>query len=352
MNRNDPLPALLPAGLLLVLLLCFPADMARGVQDALTLCGTALIPSLFPFFVLCSFLVRSGLTDRLGAKADRAVRAVFRLPGEAAGAILLGLCGGYPVGMRMTAQLYAKGALTRSEAERMSLFCVSAGPAFVTGTVGASMLGSRSVGRLLFAAVTLSALTVGVLLRFTDTPSVPRAAAPRQSSGMTRSLCAAVADAGASMLSVCAWVLLFSGVCRVTAKLPAALSVPLGCLLEVTNGCRTAVSLSLPLPLLAAILAFGGCAVHCQTLPDVTVCGVRLSRFFAFRAVHAALAASVCETLLRLFPQTQSVVLLQNGAVLQPLSACAPASAALLATSAVFIWQTASPKNAAFLQKS
>ena len=345
MNRNDHLSALLPAGLMLLMLLCFPTDMAQGVRDALTLCGEALIPSLFPFFVLCAFLAHSAIIDGLGTRTERVTRAVFRLPGAATGAILLGLCGGYPVGMRMCAQLYEKGALTHSEAERMSLFCVAAGPAFVTGTVGASMLANRSAGRLLFAAVTLSALMIGILLRFTDTPSVPRTVPPRTPYSLPRSVCAAVGDAGASMLSVCAWVLLFSGVQNVSSKLPAALSVPLSCLLEVTTGCRTASALSLPLPVIAAILGFGGFAVHCQVLPDVSACGARLSRFFAFRAVHAALAASFCEVLLHLFPQAQSAVLLQNGAVLQPLSASAPASAALLVTSAVFIWQTAAPKR-------
>ena len=130
-----------------------------------------------------------------------------------------------------------------------------------------------------------------------------------------------------------------------TQKLPASLSVPLGCLLEVTNGCRTASALSLPLPVLAAILGFGGAAVHCQALPYVSACGARVSRFLAFRVVHAALSAAFCEALLRLFPQAQSVILLQNGTVLQPFSASAPASAALLATAAVFIWQTAEPKK-------
>ena len=345
MNRNQWLPALLPAGMLLALLFCFPKEMAQGVRDGLSVCGAALVPSLFPFFVLCTFLTRSGLSDVFGQKAEKITRLLFRLPGEAGSAVLLGLCGGYPVGMRMTAQLYEKGALTKAQAERMSLFCVAAGPAFVTGTVGASMLGNRALGYLLLASVTLSSLTVGVLLRFTDTPSALRAVLPRRDAGVARCICEAVADAGETMLSVCAWVLLFSGVCAVIRKLPAALSLPLGCLLEVTSGCRTAASASLPLPLIAAILGFGGLAVQCQLLPYVSACGVRLSRFFAFRAVHAALSAVFCEALLCLFPQVQSVVLLRNGSVLQPMSASAPASAALLVTAAVFIWQTAPVKQ-------
>ena len=351
MKRTDCLPALLPAGLLLVLLLCFPREMTQGVRDALHVCGTSLITSLFPFFVLCTFTVKSGLANRLGRPADRVMRTLFRLPGQAASAVLLGLCGGYPVGTRMTAQLYEHGALTKTQAERMCLFCVSAGPAFTVGAVGAGMLCSRSAGRVLFCSLTLSAVTTGLLLRFADTPAEPRTLPTCRTSGAARSFCEAVADAGESILSVCAWVLLFSGVGAAAEKLPEALYLPFACLSEVTNGCRTAASHALSLPLIAAVLGFGGFAVHCQVLPSVTACGVRVSRFLAFRAVHAALAAVYCEVLLRLFPQVQPVIWLQNGVRLLPYSASAPASAALLATAAVFIWQTSEPKSDNFDKK-
>ena len=345
MTDKRMLAAAVPAGMLLVLLLCFPREMAQGVREALLICGQSLIPSLFPFFVLCTFCVRSGLVDRFGQKADCVTRVLFRLPGAAAGAVLLGFCGGYPVGLRMTAQLRESGAVTQAQAQRMSLFCIGAGPAFVVGSVGASMLSSRAAGWLLFAAVTMAALALGLLLRFADPPLALNRAPVQHHAGAAQSFCEAVADAGASVLSVSAWVLLFSGVRCVTARFPSALSVPLSCLLEVTNGCRTASALSLPLPVLAAILGFGGLAVQCQVLPYVQTCGTRLSWFFAFRAVHAALSAVCCEALLRIFPQVQPVILLQNGSDLQPVSASAPASAALLVTAAVFIWQTSAPKK-------
>ena len=345
MKAKTILPLLLPVGGLSAFLLCFPGEMARGVRDGLTLCGAALIPSLFPFFVLCSFVTRSGLAAASGVRAERFMRKLFRLPGASFGAVLLGLCGGYPVGMRMTAQLYAQGRLTDDEAERMSLFCVCAGPAFVVGTVGASMLGSRACGRILFTSLTLSALAVGLLLRFAAEDGGSRAAAPVRPERLAHSLCAAVADAGEAMLSVCAWVLLFSGVCAVTARLPDAAALPFRCLLEAANGCRAAAESGLPLPVFAAILGFGGLAVQCQVLPYATSVGARLSRFWAFRAVAAALSACFCIALLRVFPQAQPVLLVRGGAVLRPVSASAPASAALLTAAAVFIWNGSAEKD-------
>ena len=340
MKPKDWLVKIVPAAALLWLLFRYPREITDGVRRGLTLCGTAVIPPLFPFLVLCTFFVRSGLCAAAGEKLSRPMRGLLRLPGAAAGAVLMGLCGGYPVGARMTAQLLEEGSITRSQAQRMCLFCVSAGPAFVTGTVGASMLGSRAAGWLLFGALTAANLTVGVLLRFTDAaPLRESRTIPRRT--LARSLCEAVADAGKSMLSVCAWVLLFSGICAVLEKLPPSAATPLVCVLEVTNGCKTGAQNGLSLPVLAAILGFGGLSVHCQILPDVTACGTKLSRFWAFRAVCGALAAVYCAGLMRLFPQAQTVALFRSDLPVRAVSASVPTSAALLVTAAVFILNTA-----------
>ena len=340
MKAKEWILRIVPAAVMLWLLVRFPREMTEGVRRGLMLCGTALIPSLFPFLALCTFFVRSGLCALAGEKLSAPAKKLLRLPGAAAGAVLLGLCGGYPVGMRMTAQLLEEGSITRSQAQRMCLFCISAGPAFVTGTVGASMLGSRQAGWLLFAALTGANLTVGFLLRFTDEePHAQTRPITRQP--FARSFCDAVAQAGAGMLPLCAWVLLFSGICAVLETAPPSVSVPLVCVLEVTNGCKTGASCGLSLPVIAAILGFGGLSVHCQILPDVTACGVRLSRFWAFRVVCGALAAVYCMGLVRLFPQAQTVALLRSDLPVQAVSASIPTSAALLVTAAVFILNTA-----------
>lgn len=340
MKPKDWLFRIVPAAVLLWMVFRFPREMTDGIRRGLTLCGTALIPSLFPFLVLCTFFVRSGLCALVGEKLSWPTRKLLRLPGAAAGAVLLGLCGGYPVGTRMTSQLLQAGSITRSQAGRMCLFCAAAGPAFVTGTVGASMLASRDAGWLLFAALTSANLTVGVLLRFTD-EEPPSVSPPIRRQPFARSFCEAVADAGASMLPLCAWVLLFSGICAILERLPQSVCVPLICVLEVTNGCKTAADNALTLPVLAAILGFGGLSVHCQILPDVTACGVKLSRFWAFRVVCGALAAVYCAGLVRLFPQAQTVALLRSDLPVRAVSASVPASAALLVTAAVFILNTA-----------
>ena len=61
MKAKDRILRIVPAAVMLWLLIRFPREMTEGVRRGLTLCGTAVIPSLFPFLTLCTFFVRSGL---------------------------------------------------------------------------------------------------------------------------------------------------------------------------------------------------------------------------------------------------------------------------------------------------
>ena len=104
-------------------ILIAPQAASQGVRDGLTLCGQVVIPSLFPFLALSSFLVQSGLAQRAGHLLEPITKLLFRLPGAAGSAILMSLIGGYPVGARMTVQLLDAALITQKQAQRMLFFC-------------------------------------------------------------------------------------------------------------------------------------------------------------------------------------------------------------------------------------
>ena len=116
-----------------------PQICAAGVQNALLLCAKTLVPSLFPFLVLSGFFLRSGLCTICGARLSHFTTRLFRLPGESAGVWLLSMVGGFPVGIQMTANLFADGQITKRQAVTMCLFCFNAGPAFVLSAVGGAL---------------------------------------------------------------------------------------------------------------------------------------------------------------------------------------------------------------------
>ena len=308
-----------------VLLVLYSPLALEGARQGLALCGQVIIPSLYPFFVL------AGIFTGLGAGAGKARGRAL------AGAVLLGFLGGYPLGAKTAAQLMEQGALTRAQAQRLQLFCVNAGPAYLIGAVGAGMLGSRRAGVILFASMLVSGLAMGAFTRFWpaqgDAAAVqPPAQAQRKS--MDHILLTAVTQATGSILGVCAWVVLFSCLCALLQLLPHGLwpAIPaLNVLLEVSSGSAAVLRAGMPLPVLCAALGWGGLGVHCQLLGDIRKTGLPLRLFWASRLLHGALGAAVCSALVRWSPiEMPAAALWGAGRMVRLWTVSAPAAAAIL----------------------
>lgn len=329
------------------LLLAFPREAASGAADGVGLCLNTIVPSLYPFMCLSSYLVRSGLCSRAGKLLGTPARVMFGLGGDSGAAIIMGQLCGYPVGVRTAAQMARRGDISPRDARAAALFCVSAGPAFILGTVGGELLGSRAAGRILFASCLLASLTAGVFTRLlplrsqAGEPEEKKAEPPSAGGGCV--LADAVADASRAMLSVCAWVVLFGCAASLFKLLPESMSgavLPLCCVAEVTGGCRAAIGASLPLPVSAALLGWSGLCVQCQLMPYVKALGLRFSVFMAFRALCGALSAAYCGALLRIFRPGAETFLTTAAPAFRATSFSAAASAGLLLMGAILILQT------------
>lgn len=278
-----------------------PDTMIRGVSNGLSLCGTAVVPSLFPFMVLSDFMVRSRLVDVLGRYLKPVTKLLFNLPGSAGCAVLMSMVGGYPTGAKMTAQLLESGSISKSQAKRMMLFCVNAGPAFVMGTVGTVIFSDRKVGIILYFSILISSLAVGIFLRIFEKDSFefPEKVVDFESGAVSVSIMQGVN----STLFMCAWVLIFSCINALLESLPLSENVLswIKMFTEVTNGCVSASS-SFPVSIQALIMGWAGLSVHCQLLPYIKQTQVQYLHFLLSRIIQGGLAATVADFLFRVFP--------------------------------------------------
>ena len=316
-------------------LLLFPAQAAQGAKNGVGYSLNILIPSLYPFMVLSVFVVRSGLSEKIGGAMRRPTRALFRLPGGAAASLLMSVVGGYPAGARSAAALYEAGVVSRAEARRMLCFCVSAGPPFVVTAVGVGFLRSAPAGAILLASQLAAFFAMGVLCGV----FAPREAAgkPRAKkggdAGPARAFIASAADAADATLTMCCFVVLFAvlmSLLRLFVKDPV-LSAVLSSLLEVTGGCADLARLGVPLWVFAFALGWGGLCVHFQVLACTAGIGVPRGRFELCRLLQGVLAAAACRGLCLLFPQSAEAFENIRGPVTGALSGSAPAAAALAA---------------------
>lgn len=319
----------------------FSAQCVEGIREGLKLCAATVIPSLFPFLIVSQFTVESGISDFIGAVLRRPTKLIFGLSGVCSSVIFMSLIGGFPVGARMTAQLLEDGRISRHEAQRLNLFCVNAGPAFIIGTVGSLMLSSVRAGVLLYTSVCLSSVITGILSRLlpvhTDGKKAESSIVVLKEpvSAFSRS----VSGSLYSMLSICAWVAVFSAAISIIQSLRHSTgTAALCCILEVTNAAKLSARL-FPLPVTAAVLSFGGISVHCQIYSYVEKSGLKLRLFLASRTISAALSALICKGLMLIVPYEASAFSNYSEVIADAYSVSLPSAAALIIMCALLIFE-------------
>jgi sporulation integral membrane protein YlbJ len=315
-------------------LLIFPEQAAQGARNGVEYSLHILLPSLYPFMVLSVFIVKSGLSEKLGRVLEKPTQALFRLPESAAASVVMGVIGGYPAGARSAAALREAGLITQAQAERMMFFCVNAGPSFVITAVGVGFLGNAQCGAILFASQLLSFLVMGILSGlFAHREPVSRPAARKKTAerGTAQALIESAADAAYSTLMMCCLVILFAAgmnLLRSALTLPL-LSAACSCALEITGGCADLARVGAPLWVFALAIGWSGVCVHLQVFACLGKVSIRKGPFVLCRIAQGAVSAAFCFGLTKLFPPSAQTFTNVSGTMEGTLSGSAPAAAAL-----------------------
>ena len=245
-------------------LLLWSAAVSAVMVKTVHLCTQVLLPSLFPFFVLSSLLISSGIVQRIAPHLERMTQYLFGLPGSCAAAVLLGAVGGYPVGAKTAASLYQQGVCRKEDALTALRFCNNAGPAFLISAVGSGLLGDKRLGILLYGLHLISSMLIGLLFRenkdVVKLYNITDKNAPNTS--RTSDFLQAVTGSFSAFLNVCAFVLLFSVIICLLKQLPLLSRLPplfqglLSGVLELTSGTAALAASPLPKRCLLTVLSF------------------------------------------------------------------------------------------------
>ncbi len=292
-------------------LLRFPAKAGEGVQKGIEMCIYTLIPSMYPFMFLSSFIVNSTLSEKGGRLFSFLTEKFFRLPGCCGAVIVMSMIGGLPVGASMISEMYKKGNITISQGRRLLLFCINPGPAFVINTVGYYMAGNKSIGIILYFSLVASSLTIGLLSRFVIKceESFTVKSSESEKNCFQTAVVSSVSQSSRSMLNVCAWVVLFSCLCSLIELLPVSdgTDMFLTGVMEMTKGCEKATE-TMSLPITAAILGFGGVCAHLQIMPAVTGMKLPLKYFLCSRIINSGLTVIIFSVIFSNLPLSQQTV--------------------------------------------
>lgn len=316
----------------LVLLAAFPGRALVGARSGLSAFLQNVLPALLPFYVGTSILVKSGVASRITKYLSFLMKPLFGLPGESAFAFFMAAISGYPMGARLTAELYEAGRLTRPQAVGTAILSSCCGPSFMVGAVAAGMLLSPSAGLIIACAHYLAMITIGIFYRpfLTLSPQPSRREPPKQKKQEHPSLTGIVMDSIASsavaLWSVGSYLIFFSALIsiinsfgilstlgnvlapafRLLGISPNLAPAILSGAIEMTGGCVDAASALAPLSskVLACtfIITFGGLSVAGQSLFYLRKTGVRLSTFLLAKLSGGILSVLFASILLSIVP--------------------------------------------------
>ena len=256
--------------LALVLLSFYRIDrLSEGVRDGLSICASAIIPTIFPFLILSDLLLSFQGTRHFLLLLSRPFARILKLSPEGGSVFLLGTVFGFPIGAKTATRYYQEGAISKTEAERLLLFSNNASPFFLIGSVGAGMLFSVKSGIFLYLLQVSVSFLFALILSF-------KAKAPTENvygEKLLRthtSFPIAVQNAVKQTLFICGYILFFSAMAALI--LPDIRNNDFSCFLlsflEIGNATSKAAALGgrYAIPFCAFSASFSGLSVYFQTL--------------------------------------------------------------------------------------
>lgn len=118
--------------LFLFFLLLFPSLTFSYAKTGLMLWFYTLLPSLLPFMILSNICIKTRVLDKLFEAPVKLWKKLFSLSPSGAYALCMGVFCGYPMGAKITADLYREQRISKEEACYLLSFACFPGPSFLS----------------------------------------------------------------------------------------------------------------------------------------------------------------------------------------------------------------------------
>ena len=278
----------------------FPSLYISQTLNGISAWAFNVLPSVLPFIFFVKVLTSLGTLDKLSKVFQKPCKFLFNTPAVSSLVFFTSIISGYPVGAKMTADLYENGKISKSDAFKMCSFCSTSGPMFIIGAVGISMLASSIYGYIIFASHIIGALINGVFYRKLKIKDDKPAEKEIQKETSKQDISSMVLDSALSMIIVGTIIAIFFVVITSLSPIfnlfPPQISCVLEGLIEITKGCLDiAVAFPNKWAILAAtfVISFGGISTILQSITMLSKLKMPVSLFCLQKFTHALLAGLV-----------------------------------------------------------
>lgn len=290
---------------LLLYMLLFPKKVLADSLAGLDLWFHTVLPSLLPFMILSNVLIGANVVSQLMRPFSGFFRHVLGLSPEGGYAWLLGLFCGFPMGARLTGDMYRQHRISREEAVYLLTFANQSSPMFLSTYVVLHGLGDSTLTLPVFVIFYASAFLTSLVFRirsrrFGLPPSKPKKEVPEQTS-YGNLLDTSIMNGFEIITRLGGYIILFSILAGIVLQLPAPLRTAapfLSGLTEITTGIHTISGTTLPLQVkftaIVCCTAFGGFSTVAQTSCMLNGTGLSIFTYLKGKLVNATVAGLLC----------------------------------------------------------
>ena len=247
------------------------------VMESLNIWVKAIIPSLFPFFVISDLLITYNFIDYIPNKIKKYICRLLNISDSALSILILSMISGFPSNGRNTHNLYNKGKISKEEASYILMYTHFSSPVFILTTCSLIYLRSEKLGIILLLSHYLSNVIIGILFRNINKPSLDNSTIKEhKSQNFTINLIKSIRSSIDSLLLILGILTVFLIISSLIINIIHSnlyTSAIIRSILEMTLGLKYIANLNISMMhkiiLFSAILSFGGLSVHMQVMAQI-----------------------------------------------------------------------------------
>lgn len=299
----------------ILILICFEIltasqSIIETVSFSLYIFKNNIFPSLFPFFVLSSLMIKYGFVEFLGNLFKPFMNKLFKIKSSCAFIFVMSIISGNPANAKYTKELLTNGAINEYEATKILCFTCFSSPLFILGTVSLMLLNNKEVGLLILLCHYLSNIIIGILIRNYH-PSkkennkvslkIAIDSMHKKRINNSESFGNIVTNALMNSINTLLLILGIMTICLVITtiidnniNLNSVFQSILNGYIEMTQGIKYISMENIPLKLkcilTVMILSFGGLSVHMQIVSIISDTKIKYFPFLVCRILHSLIA--------------------------------------------------------------
>ena len=298
---------------LIVLFISFLISNNKVVLESITfsisLWKDNLIPNLFPFFILSTFLIEYDFIKRINKIISSMFSYLFKLPKDLSYIFIISLISGFPSNSKYITDLLDKNIINEDIANRLLTFTSYANPLFILGFIGNIL--NKQLATIILIVHILSGIIVGFIFNFNNksndikTISISKKNTyPKIGNILTKSIIDSI-NTLLLILGIVSVFLIISNFIKITFNLNNNIYLFISSILEMSQGVMNIgisnINIYIKTILITGIISFNGLSIHAQILGILSNYKIKYKYFLLSRILHSIIAIILVSIIIYLY---------------------------------------------------